>query len=186
MMLIRKAFLTDSERISSCLLLAMEEIVYRFMGEESSEKAQAFMFYFVEKENNQYSWQNCWVVEDEGRVIAAVNVYDGAQLHELRQPVIDYIKTRFNRHIILEDETQSGEYYIDSLGVYPEHRGKGIGTNFMQFLIDEYVTKHHQTLGLLVDEDNEPAKGLYRKLGFKTSGTKTLLGKQLEHLQIIG
>jgi ribosomal protein S18 acetylase RimI-like enzyme len=185
MMFVRKALLTDSETIASCLLLAMEEIVYKLIGEEDSGKALAFMRYFVEKENNQYSWQNCWVVEEEGNVVAAINIYNGAQLHELRRPVIDYIKTRFNRHIIPEDETQPGEYYIDSLGVYPEHRCKGIGTYLLQFLIDEYVTRLNQTLGLLVDEENPTAKSLYEKLGFKSSGKKALLGKHLEHLQII-
>lgn len=186
MMVIRKAFVTDSENIASCLLLAMEEIVFRLMGEEDSEKALAFMCYFAERENNQYSWQNCWVVEEGGSVVAAVNVYNGAQLHALRQPVIDYIKNRFNRSVTPEDETQAGEYYIDSLGVHPEHRGKGIGTGLLQFLIDEYVIKRNLPLGLLVEEGNLAAKRLYRKLAFKSSGRKVLLlGKHLEHLQII-
>lgn len=185
-MIIRKAFFTDSENIATCLLLAMEEIVFRLMGEEDSEKALAFMRYFVERENNQYSWQNCWVVEQEGSVVAAVNVYNGAQLHALRQPVTDYVKNRFNRSITPEDETQAGEYYIDSLGVHPEHRGKGIGTQLLQFLIDEYVTRRGQPLGLLVEEGNVAAKRLYQKLSFQSSGRKVLLlGKHLEHLQII-
>lgn len=184
-MIIRRAVLTDSEDIASCLLLAMEEIIWKLIGEEDREKAFAFMRYFVEKENNQYSWQNCWVVEEERSIVAAVNVYNGAQLHELRQPVIDYIKKTFNRYVTPEDETGPGEYYIDSLGVHPEHRCKGIGTRLLQFLLDEYVTRRRQTLGLLVDDGNLAAKRLYRKLSFKTSGRKVLLGKHLEHLQIM-
>ena len=186
MMVIRKAASTDSENIAFCLLLAMEEIVFRLMGEEDSGKALAFMRYFVEIENNQYSWQNCWVVEHEGSVVAAVNVYNGAQLHALRQPVIDYVKNRLNRSVTPEDETRAGEYYIDSLGVHPEHRGKGVGTHLLKFLIDEYVTRRSQPLGLLVEEGNLASKRLYRKLAFQSSGRKVLLlGKHLEHLQII-
>jgi ribosomal protein S18 acetylase RimI-like enzyme len=184
-MFVRKALLADSDAIATCLLLAMEEIVYTLMGEENPEKARQFMCYFTEKENNQYSWQNCWVVEEESTIVAAVNVYDGAQLHALRQPDIDYLKTRLNRHVIPEDETQPGENYIDSLGVNPGHRCKGIGTSLLQFLIEEFVTRRNHTLGLLVEEENLKAKKLYHKLGFQRSGRKTLLGKHLEHLQIV-
>jgi ribosomal protein S18 acetylase RimI-like enzyme len=52
-----------------------------------------------------------------------------------------------------------------------------------QFLIDEYVHKRDKTLGLLVDKDNPDAKKLYLKLGFEIVGEKTLVGKNMEHLQ---
>ena len=182
-MIVRKAVSNDAEGITFCLFLPMEEIVYKLIGEVDFAKALAFMRYFVENESNQYSWQNCWVVELEGAVVAAVNVYDGAQLHALRKPVLDYVQTRFNRHTHPEDETQAGEFYIDSLGVQPEHRCKGIATSLLQFLVDEFVMKQNQTLGLLVDDDNAGAIRLYQRLGFKRVGKKALLGKELQHLQ---
>jgi ribosomal protein S18 acetylase RimI-like enzyme len=183
-MIVRKAVSTDSEAISACLFLPMEDIVYKLIGEKDFGKALAFMRYFVGNESNQYSWQNCRVAEHEGRVVAAINLYDGAQLHALRKPVIDYIQNHFNRHITPEDETQAGEFYIDSLGVQPEHRCKGIATSLLKFLIDEFVISQNQTLGLLVDDDNASALRLYRRLGFKSVGRKVLLGKELEHLQL--
>jgi len=56
----------------------------------------------------------------------------------------------------------------------------------LQFLIDEYVYKSNETLGLLVDKDNPAAKKLYLKLGFEFVGNKTFAGKQMEHLQLKG
>jgi ribosomal protein S18 acetylase RimI-like enzyme len=184
MIAIRKATLKDSEAIAACLLLSMEDIVYRFIGEKDQKKAKEFMFYFTERENNQYSYQNCWVAEENKEVVAAVNVYDGAQLSALREPVIDYLQNRFNTNLIPEDETGAEEYYIDSLGVKPNQQGKGTGTKVLQFVIDEYVTKLDQILGLLVDEENPNARRLYLKLGFKTVGKKSFLGKNMEHLQM--
>ena len=186
MILVRKATLNDSEIIATHLLLAMDEIVYKFIGEEDPEKAKEFMLHFVKKDNNQYSYQNCWVVEDNMKVVAAVNLYNGALLSELREPVIEYVRSKFNKDFNPEDETQAGEYYIDSLGVNPNQQSKGIGTKLLQFVIDEYVNKHSQTLGLLVDETNPNAKRLYLKLGFKSAGRKVLFGKNMEHLQIKG
>src|SRR5688572_20110436 len=183
---IRKATLNDSEIIATYLFLAMEDIVYTFIGEDDPEKARAFLLHFVEKDNNQYSYQNCWVVEDNMTVVAAINLYNGARLQELRQPVIEYIRSKYNKDFNPEDETEAGEYYIDSLGVNPAQQSKGIGTKLLRSVIDEHVNKHGQTLGLLVDEINPDAKKLYLKLGFKSVGRKVLFGKKMEHLQIKG
>lgn len=142
------------------------------------------MLYFVERDNNQYSWQNCWVAEDDSGVVAAVNLYNGTQLIELRQPVIDYIISKHNKDFNHEDETQAGEYYIDCLAVEPGQHGKGIGKKLLQFVIDEYVNRGNQTLGLLVDEENPNAKRLYLKLGFESAGKKYIFGKHMEHLQL--
>lgn len=183
-MIIRKALLSDAEDVTLCLFLAMEDILYKFIGEDDSQKAYAFMHYLVQNEFNQYSWENCWVVEQQDNILAAVNVYDGSRLHSLREPVLDYIETRFDRRINPEDETQAGEFYIDSLGVKPAHRCKGIATRLLKVLIDEYVIIGNKTLGLLVDPDNAPAMRLYLRLGFKNIEGKILLGKELAHLQL--
>lgn len=181
---IRKAVVEDAAFIASNLLLAMEDIVYKFMGERNHENAKAFLLHFSQRANNQYSYQNCWVAEDNKEIVAAVNLYDGAKLEELRKPVLEYLKTVYDRDVKPEDETQAGEYYIDSLGVDPRQQGKGIGSTILQFLIDEFVHKKGKTLGLLVDEENPAAKKLYLKLGFKSVGKKVLVGKTMEHLQM--
>lgn len=183
-MIIRKATAGDSAYIAPFLLLAMEDIIYTFINQTDYDTALNFLSCFVEKENNQYSYQNCFVAELDSKIIAAVNVYDGAKLHLLRAPIIDYVKDNYNKNFSPEEETQSGEYYIDSLGVSPSQQGKGIGSKMLQYLIGEYVTKNKHVLGLLVEEDKPNAKKLYLKLGFRVVGTKTLVGKNLDHLQI--
>jgi ribosomal protein S18 acetylase RimI-like enzyme len=182
-MLIRKATSNDSEAIATHLLLAMEDIVYKFIGMEDAEKAREFMLHFAGRENNQYSYQNCWVVQDEDEVVAAVNIYDGALLHQLRKPVLDYLKSRYDRDLSPEDETHAGEYYIDSLGVNVHRQCNGIGSKLVRYIIDEY-TKRCQTLGLLVDQENPNARRFYLRHGFKSVGKKMLFGKHMEHLQI--
>src|SRR5690349_17429811 len=96
MISVRKATLSDSESIAAYLLLAMEDIIYGFIGEKDPQKALEFMLHFVRKDNNQYSYQNCWVAEENSKVVAAINLYDGARLTELRQPVIEYVRSNFD------------------------------------------------------------------------------------------
>lgn len=185
-MIIRKALLQDSETIASLLMLATGEVIYRFIAERNFQKGIDFLRHFVKCEANQYSFQNCYVIEDEGEILGALLAYDGAKLHELRKPVLAYIHQHFDPHLLVEDETQAGEYYIDSLGVLPNQQGKGIGARLLQYVITEQVTQNGQTLGLLVDKTNPGAKRLYLKLGFESVGEKNLLGISLEHLQLKG
>ncbi|TXE07408.1 GNAT family N-acetyltransferase [Gelidibacter salicanalis] len=183
-MIIRKAVASDASAITNYLQLAMEDILFEFIGEHNPKSAQAFLLHFVQNINNQYSYQNCFVAEEDLQVIAALNIYDGAHLEQLRAPIANYIKTELKQPFNPEDETQAGEYYIDSFGVSPEHQGQGIGTKLLQYVIDTYVHQQKQTVGLLVDADNPNAKRLYLKLGFKPIGEKLLVGKRMIHLQI--
>ena len=109
-MIFRKAGSNDAEKITPFLMLAMKDIVYRFIGEESEVKAQQFLTDLIAQKANQYSHENCWIVELNDEIAAVAVVYDGAKLHELRMPVASYIKAQFDRDFTPEDETQSGEY----------------------------------------------------------------------------
>lgn len=181
---IRKAEKSDAQYIAPILLLAMEDIIYKFIKKNDYAAAKDFLQYFIEKEENQYSYQNCYVATENHEIIGVADVYRGADIEKLRNPIIEFVRKHHNPEFDPELETQAGEFYIDALGVSPNHQGKGIGSKILQFLIKEYVDTNKEILGLLVDEDNPQAKSLYLKLGFKVVGQKTLVGKKLEHLQI--
>lgn len=183
-MLIRKATPNDSTPITAAILLAMDDIIYRFIGDNTTDRAFHFVEDLVREKGNQYSYENCWVAESENEVVGAAVVYDGARLQELRESVAARLMELFNREFNPEDETQAGEFYIDCVGVDPAQQGKGIGTGLFQFLINSYVIQQRKTLGLLVDTTNPKAKELYLKLGFEIVGTKKLVGKDMLHLQI--
>uniref|UniRef100_UPI0039A70BB3 GNAT family N-acetyltransferase n=1 Tax=Ornithobacterium rhinotracheale TaxID=28251 RepID=UPI0039A70BB3 len=180
---IRKAEKSDYKEIANFLLMAMEDIVYKFIGQEERDRALAFLEHFTAQKGNQYSYENCYVILDNGTIIGAANVYDGAYLARLRAPIKRHIEATYQRDFAPEDETQAGEFYLDTLGISPQYRGKGLGTRLLNFLIAEYAGKHHKPLGLLVDLENPKAKKLYENLGFEKVGNKTLMGKMMEHLQ---
>ncbi|WJS93159.1 GNAT family N-acetyltransferase [Flavobacterium johnsoniae] len=181
---IRKATISDSKYIAPILLLAMEEIIYKFIAKKDYASAKEFLEHFIGRENNQYSYQNCYVAEENNEIIGAVNIYKGSDIERLRNPIIEFVRENYNPEFDPEFETKEGEFYIDSLGVNQNHQGKGIGSKLLLFLIDDFVYQKNETLGLLVEEDNPLAKNLYLKLGFNVVGGKTLVGKKLDHLQI--
>lgn len=180
---IRKATSEDASSIMEHMFLAMEDILYEFIGTKDADKARELLLFFIARENNQYSYQNCLVAEIGEEIAGSINIYDGARLQELREPVVRYIRTNFGLDFKPEDETERGEYYIDTLGVSPGYQGKGLGTEILQFVIREYVNGLGRTIGLLVDVENQKAETLYLKLGFEMKGQKVLAGKKMKHLQ---
>ena len=56
--------------------------------------------------------------------------------------------------------------------VSPELRGKGLGIELVQYVLQELDRRHVQEVGLNVDEDNKAAIGLYLKCGFSEKEKK--------------
>lgn len=182
--MIRKARKDESLQIAQLMLLAMEEIVYAFLGNHHPNDALEFMDLLVRQEGNQYSFENTWVAEVDKQLAGSITVYPGAKLQQLRQPVLSLLAQKYNREVSPENETGPGEFYIDTLAVHPNHQGKGLGTQLLKFAISQIVHKEGKVLGLLVDVNNSKAKNLYLQLGFQLVGQKQLMGHPYEHLQI--
>ena len=55
--------------------------------------------------------------------------------------------------IIIDKEAHEDEYYIDTICVAPEARGKGIGTLLLQFAIEETQKRGYTKLSLNVETE---------------------------------
>lgn len=94
----------------------------------------------VEAEASQYSYKNTLVAMDSDRVVGISVSYDGGCLHELRRAFIQAAKDYIGKdHSGMDDETQAGELYLDSLAVLPEYRRQGIAQRLLM------ATKRRQT-----------------------------------------
>lgn len=184
MIICRPAQREDAAQIAPIMLLAMEEIVYYFIGEEHKDKAIALLTLFIERTDNQYSYKHIMVAEEEGQLLGQICLYDGAHLEELRQPVLDFLAENYKINLpTAEKETQAGEIYLDTIAVSPQAQGKGIGKMLLGSAIKEYVEKQGKVLGLLVDRANPAAKKLYLNMGFELVKPVTIFQKEMEHLQ---
>ena len=176
--MIRPATPTDASAVAPLMFQAMEKIVYKMIGKEHRGDAITLLKILFKQEDNQYSYQNAWVYEENNTVIGSVIAYDGAHLHTLRAPVLALIRSSYGIDIVLEDETAEGELYIDNLSVLPTAQGKGIGSQLVAHL--KKVTT--QPIGLLVDVQNPAAERLYTRLGFTYVNHQALAGGMYKHL----
>jgi ribosomal protein S18 acetylase RimI-like enzyme len=132
----------------------------------------------------QYSYQNALVAETEqGELVGGVVGYDGALLNVLRTGTWNVIKQHTSNVPTMTDETESGEFYLDSLAVMPNYRGHGVGEKLILKLTEKAFVEGHKKVGLIVDKDNPRAEALYTNIGFERVGEKDFLGHQMYHLQ---
>ncbi|MHC8949102.1 GNAT family N-acetyltransferase [Sphingobacterium hungaricum] len=183
MITLRKATKNDASALADLMLLAMDEIVYYFIGDKNPLHAKDFLMHFISLENNQYSYENSYVAEENKQILGQITLYDGKDLSKLREPIKNYLSEKFKRELQFEDETSAGEIYIDTLSVFPQAQGKGIGRGLLNFSIQEFAVNQNQVLGLLVEKSNPNAKKLYIQVGFKMVNEARLFNKEMEHLQ---
>lgn len=172
---IRQATVADAEFIAHAVCMAV--------GYDMSHPLYPVFLRLARMEHSQYSYVNTLVAVVEGRVSGALVGYDGARLKELREPIFALLEQHLGEAINIEDETEAGEFYLDSLGVLPECRGCGIGRALIVAMRDRAFAEGYERVGLIVDFDNPDAERLYQSLGFRRVGTKRFLGHDMHHLQ---
>jgi ribosomal protein S18 acetylase RimI-like enzyme len=71
-------------------------------------------------------------------------------------------------------EAAPDEYFLAHLGVLPQFEGRGLGRKLLQFAEARARAAGLGKITLTVDADNERAIRLYRRAGFRVSGTVSL------------
>lgn len=182
---IRAANPNDYKQVAPLIVQAMEDLACTFANTENAEKAIPLFEYFFQQKENQYSYENTLVYEENHEVVGSITAYDGAFLQKYREPFLKYIAAHYHvKDLIIENETIQGELYIDTLSVHPKFQGKGIGSKLLLAIKEKAQKEGHKKIGLLVDLKNPNAKKLYLALGFESVGKKQLGKSFYEHLQL--
>ena len=180
-----KATQEQASEIARLIMMAMtDECCLYFCGEGSGlEDFRKMMTMLVEREDSQYSYRNTLVAMDGDQVVGVSVSYDGGQLRELRQAFIEAAKDFLGKdHSGMEDETQAGELYLDSLAVLPEYRRQGIARSLLLATKERANQLEVPYLGLLVDTDNPNGEALYSSVGFRYVGENRWGGHLMKHM----
>jgi DNA-3-methyladenine glycosylase I len=182
---VRRATKGQAAVIARLIMMAMtDECCLYFCGEGYGlDDFYRMMNALVEQEDSQYSYRNTIVAVDGGKVVGISVSYDGAKLHELRQAFIKAAKEYLDKdHAGMDDETQAGELYLDSLAVLPERRRQGIARRLIQATKEKADEMGLPCLGLLVDKGNPSGEALYASVGFRYANDSLWGGHEMKHL----
>jgi ribosomal protein S18 acetylase RimI-like enzyme len=179
--IIRAATPKDATIIAQAVAMAIgDEVALRnYCGEEYI----AVLSEMASREDTQYGWPYALVAEVDGIGVGAVVGYDGAQLRTLRDGTFRVLNATIGRVPNIVDETEAGEYYLDSIGVLPEYRGMGVGRALVEAFCKRAFASGHRRVGLIVDMENPMAESLYTSLGFERVGSRPFFTHQMWHLQ---
>lgn len=186
---IRPAVRDDAPQIADTIMMALgRELCESFTDQERTlDDVRRLFTVCAASDDSQYSYLNTLkAVDAEGNTVGMVISYDGARLYELRKRFLDEFEKlngfRIDGH--MTDETEPGEWYLDSLAVFPAYRGRGIARRLIEG-VKQRALPSGKPVGLLVDKTNHRAEHLYDSLGFKTVGDRAFAGELMTHKQIL-
>ena len=182
---IREATKEQAAEIANLIMIAMtDECCLYFCGDGYGlEDFRTMMTMLVEQEDSQYSYRNTLVAMDRDKVVGISVSYDGSRLHELRRAFIDAAKAHIGKdHSSMDDETEAGELYLDSLAVLPYYRRQGIAKALLLATKEKANLCGLPCVGLLVDKANPVGEALYTSVGFRYVADKRWGGHPMKHL----
>lgn len=184
---IRRAHPTDARLIGESIVMAIgEEIALSLAGENHTIEDVINLFAsLATRTDTQYSYLNTLVVMgDFGKPAGVAVAYDGARLHDMRRHFFAAAADRLGVHMEnVEDECTPDEFYLDTLAVLPDYRGKGYAQALIQATA-ERARECGKPLGLLVEKENHPARRLYEKAGFRFFEERPFAYVMMDHLRM--
>lgn len=181
---IQEATKCQASEIANLIMMAMtDECCLYFCGDGYGlEDFHKMMIMLVEREESQYSYRNTLVAVDGGMVVGISVSYDGGRLHELRRAFIEAAQKYVGKdHSGMNDETGSGELYLDSLAVLPDYRHQGIAKKLVSATKKRADRMHLACIGLLVDKKNPEGEAFYTSFGFRYVGDNKWGGHSMKH-----
>ena len=170
--------------IDDALFIARGFHMAMLYEDASTEQISTFSRNICVREDVLYSWRNTIIAEVNGKCAGMLTAYDGRYYHDMRIRTMELVKQHLGVEFPgMEDEAVAGEYYLDSLAVMPEYRGRGIGRHLLHQGIEK-GRMLNLDVTLAVDPINGRAKKLYRSLGFIPSGTLFIFGHDYEKMII--
>lgn len=127
-----------------------------------------------------YSYRNCIVSEHAGHVSGLLLSFAmPASSDHVRAPGPPFDGSDvFAPYKYLE---APGTWYICGVALFPEYRGRGLGTEFMQIAERLATTNGYDRLSLVAFEENTGSVRLYQRLGYRIVDRAPIVPHPLIH-----
>ncbi len=184
---IKEATKEQDSDIARYIMMAMtNDCCLYFCGEGYGlQHFHQMMTQLVGQERSQYSYRNTLVAVDGEKVVGIAVSYDGGCLHELREAFLQAAREMIGKdHSGMDDETQEGELYLDSLAVSPAYRQQGIARRLLRATKEKADRLGLPCVGLLVDKENPVGEALYASVGFRYVNDSRWGGHPMKHLTL--
>lgn len=166
-LILRDASIDDAPFIARVVLAGIDMVD---MGEPVLEEQRPILEHLIDichMEDTLYSYRHTRIAAVNDVAIGALIGYDGGQYAEMRVKTFGLVYQTSGVDLSKNAmETRAGEYYLDSMAVLPEFRGRKIGLQLIRDRIDCARRNGFDAVTLLVDKDKPHLQRYYESLGF--------------------
>lgn len=121
----------------------------------------------LERKEPSMNWEDCILVETDGEIAGLALSYP-AYLYRITSEMKRIIPAERLENVRDNySERVENSWYLDSLAVFPEHTGKGIGGRLIDHTKSRAQERGFDVLSLSVFADNKVALDLYVRHGFR-------------------
>ena len=179
--MIRKAKREDFKVVEG-LFEFIKSLGIDIFNDYSEEKIFKILEYVFVSDYDRFSYKNCMVFEKEGVIKGFSFTYHYDEVEKMKKfwcdEIISYFGLKEDTIIFDYDEVLQGEFYLDTLFVFFDARGEGIGNK----LLTEFVNSEEAKLSLNVAQSNNRARKLYESYGFKKECEIFIGHEEYDHL----
>jgi len=180
---LRVATSEDALPVARLVYEAIHDIAYQLTGETTEEQAIAALAELFRRPGNRFSAKQVLVAEEDGRVAGMILCYHGSEADKLDAPLAERLRQRTgNPSPAIDKETDEDEYYIDSIAVFPEFRGRGIAKALLEAAEQAAADSGWERIALNVEYGNDRAASLYRAAGYAADKTIAINGSPFYHM----
>lgn len=179
---IRQAHPQDSQAVVPLIIDAIGDIANRLTGEQEIEAIERELTVLFKREDNRHSYLNTFVAVEDKKILGILVCYNGEEVIEMDANIVKWLAVKNAPNITIGKEAHEDEYYIDTICVASEARGKGIGTLLLQFAIDQTKKHGFTKLSLNVETNKEQTIRLYERTGFVITEPWSILDEPFHHM----
>lgn len=176
-MIIRKANIEDAPLIARCVLDAVG--VREFNSDLDKALLEAIKAECM-RTDSLYSYTHSSIAELDGEAVGCAVAYPGDIYPEARKGTWERINAAIGDESSdsSDYETGAGEYYLDTLVVSPQYRGRGFGKLLVKAAVEQARLDGYDRITLIAEADHPHLVAYYESMGFSQENTLTFLGEQ--------
>lgn len=180
--MIRRATPTDADFAAPLIYEAIGDVAHSLTGSTEPNEVIRVMSQFFAQRGNRLSYENAVIAMDKDMPVGLALFYHGSQTETLDRPFVEHVERVTGQTPQIVKEARDDEFYLDTVVVRWDYRGKGIGKALLKAFERESERRGYDRIALLVDEENLRARKLYESIGYRQDGTIMVSGHLFGHM----